>query len=240
MGIADFVKPGDKIDISYLHQNNGKVYKSGVFDYLGDYELEITMPTDEGKMVMFHIGFECQFYFYTAKGLYTCEAVITNRYKRDNFFLLSAKIKSPLKKYQRREYYRLECAIDFAYYKIPNEVANLETTEDLFEAIADPAYIELKQLARTRDLSGGGLRFTTMEEIKPGEKVLIVLRLANEKMDHMFYLVTDMIACDPIEKAPGLWLARGKFEFKNPKERDLIIRFVFEEDRKKRKRESGE
>ena len=28
MAITDFARPGDKIDITYLHQNNGKVYKS--------------------------------------------------------------------------------------------------------------------------------------------------------------------------------------------------------------------
>ena len=80
------VKPGDKIDINYLHQNNGKTYKSSVFDILSDTELEITMPTDEGKMILFQNGFECQFYFYTSKGLFTCEAVITGRAKRDNFY----------------------------------------------------------------------------------------------------------------------------------------------------------
>ena len=46
------IKPGDKIDINYLHQNNGKTYKSSVFDVLNGTELDITMPTDEGKMVL--------------------------------------------------------------------------------------------------------------------------------------------------------------------------------------------
>ena len=239
MAIADYVKPGDKIDINFLHQNNGKTYKSGVFDFLGDNELEITMPTDEGKMVMFNIGFECQFYFYTSKGLYTCEAVITNRYKKDNFYLLATKIKTGLKKFQRREFFRLECMIDFAYYKISKEVAKLETTEELFEEIVNPEYIELKGLGRTKDLSGGGLRFTTMEELEVGSKILTVIRLSNERIDQMFYLVTDIVACDPAEKVQGLWIARGKFEFKNIKDRVLIIRYVFEEDRMKRKRENG-
>lgn len=239
MAIADYVKPGDKIDINFLHQNNGKTYKSGVFDFLNDNELEITMPTDGGKMVMFNIGFECQFYFYTAKGLYTCEAVITNRYKRDNFYLLSAKIKTGLKKFQRREFFRLECMIDFAYYPISNEVAKLETTEDLFEEITNPDYIELKRMGRTKDLSGGGIRFNVMEPLEVGTKVLAVLRLSNDRIDQMFYLVTDVIACDPVEKMQGLWIVRGKFDFKNIKDRDMIIRYVFEEDRMKRKKEKG-
>lgn len=239
MAIADYVKPGDKIDINFLHQNNGKIYKSSVFDFLNDNEMEILMPTDSGKMVMFNIGFECQFYFYTSRGLFTCETVITNRYKKDNFFLLSAKVKSGIKKFQRREFYRLECSLDFSYYKISDEVADFDTTEDLFEEITNPEYIEQKQLARTRDISGGGIRFTVMESIEVGSKILIVIRLANDKVDRMFYLVTNVIACEPIERAQGLWVVRGKFEFKNKKDRDLIVRYVFEEDRMNRKKENG-
>ena len=239
MGISAYITPGDKIDINFLHQNNGKTYKSSVFDFISDNEIEIGMPTDGGKMVIFNIGFECQLYFYTSRGLFTCEAVVTNRYKRDNFYLLSIKIKTALKKLQRREFFRLECLIDFAYYKIPDEVANLETTEELFEEIADPAYIEQKKLARTKDLSGGGLRFTSMEPLEVGSKILTVIRLSNDKVDHMFYLVTEIIACNPVEKMQGLWVVRARFEFKNIKDRDLIIRYVFEEDRMNRKRENG-
>lgn len=239
MAIADYVKPGDKIDINFLHQNNGKTYKSSVFDFLGENELEIGMPTEGGRMVMFNIGFECQFYFYTAKGLFTCEAVITNRYKKDNFYLLSAKIKTGLKKFQRREFYRLECMLDFSFYEISKEVAELETTEELFEEIVNPEYIDKKRLGTTRDLSGGGMRFTTSAPIEVGSKILVVIRLANEKLDQMFYLVSDVIACDAVEKMPDLWVMRVKFDFKNIKDRDLIIRYVFEEDRMNRKREKG-
>lgn len=238
--ISNFINPGDKVDINFLHQNNGKTYKSSVFDFLDGNEIEITMPTDEGRMIMFQVGVECQFYFYTARGLYTCEAVIRQRYKKDNFYLLAAEIKTGLKKYQRREFYRLEIALDFSYYKISNEVAELESTEDLFEEIANPEYIEHKKLARTQDLSGGGSKFTTTEPLEVGEKLLIVIRLSNDKIDHMFYLVSEVIACDPIEKVQDRWSVRGKWIFKNVKDMDLIIRYVFEEDRKIRKKESGE
>ena len=78
-----------------------------------------------------------------------------------------------------------------------------------------------------------------MEQLEVGTKILSVLRLSNNKVDHMFYLVTDVVACDPVEGMPGLWVARGKFEFKDIKDRDLIIRYVFEEDRMNRKKENG-
>lgn len=238
MGL-ELVKPGDKIDICYLHQNNGKTYKSSVFDILSDTELEIGMPTDEGKMVLFQVGFACQFYFYTNKGLFTCETVIKNRYKKDNFYILLVKITSGLKKYQRREFYRVNCSVDFAYYKIPDKVAELETTEDLFEEIANPDYIEHKKLARTRDISGGGIKFTAIEELEVGSKLLMVIRLTNDKVDHMFYLVAEIIECLPVENVQDRWVVRAKWHFKNIKDRDLIVRYVFEEDRMIRKKENG-
>lgn len=235
----EVIKPGDKIDIQYLHQNNGKTYKSSVFDIISDNEMEIAMPTDEGKMVLFQTGFEFQFYFYTAKGLFTCDAVVTGRDRKDNFYLLSVKIISRLKKYQRREYYRVNSLIDFSYYNITDEIAELETTEDLFEEIASPEYVEQKKLARTKDISGGGVRFLANEELEAGSKILAVIHLSNDKLDHMFYLVAEVIESFVVENAKDRWVIRAKWRFKNMKDRDLIIRYVFEEDRMIRKKENG-
>ncbi|MBQ6811532.1 MAG: flagellar brake protein [Agathobacter sp.] len=238
MGL-EVVRLGDKIDINFLHQNNGKTYKSSVCDIISDKELEITMPTDEGKIVVFQVGIECQFYFYTQKGLFTCDAVITGRARRDNFLVLMARVTSAMKKFQRRDYYRVNCLLDFSYYKITDEVAALETTEDLFEEITNPDYIIQKMLARTRDLSGGGIRFNANEILKKGDKLLCVLHLQNDKMDRMFYLVSEVIDCNTIEQVRDKWVVRAKWIFKNLKDRDLIVRYVFEEDRKLRKKENG-
>lgn len=238
MGL-EVVRLGDKIDINFLHQNNGKTYKSSVCDIISDKELEITMPTDDGKIVVFQVGIECQFYFYTQKGLFTCDAVITGRARRDNFLVLMARVTSPMKKFQRRDYYRVNCLLDFSYYKVTDEVAALETTEDLFEEITNPDYIIQKMLARTRDLSGGGIRFNANEILKKGDKLLCVLHLQNDKMDRMFYLVSEVIDCNPIEQVRDKWVVRAKWIFKNLKDRDLIVRYVFEEDRKLRKKENG-
>ena len=237
--ISGLVKPGDKIDIVSIHQNNGKTYKSSVFDIISETELEISMPTESGKMILFQVGYSYQFYFYTQKGMYTCEAVVKNRGKRDNFYLLVIKITTVPKKYQRRDFYRVNCMVDFCYYHIDKEVADMETTEDLFEEIANPDYIDKKRVAVTKDISGGGVRFVVDEDIEPGSYVLLVLHLANEKVDHTFYLVTEMIACDKMEKMPGKKVARGRFLYKEQKDRDLVVRYVFEEDRMLRKKENG-
>ncbi len=240
MTISNFARPGDKIDITYLHQNNGKVYKSSVFDFLEDSVIEIGMPTEGGKMVLFQIGFECSLFFYTQRGMYICDGKVLDRYKKDGFYMMSVKITSEPKKYQRRDYYRVETAVDFFYYRISDEVAALETTEDLFEEIADPKYISEKRLALTMDISGGGIKFLSDEKMEVGDKLLAVIRLTNEKVDQTFYLVTEVIECFGLEKVPDRLVVRAKFRFKDVRDRDIIVRYVFEQDRMLRKKEAGE
>ncbi len=234
------IKPGDKIEIKNLHQNSNRVFKSAVYDVLDDGQIEISIPTEGGKMILFQNGTEFQFYFYTSKGIYTCEAVVVNRYKRGQFPLFLVELRTRIKKFQRREYYRLSCLIDFSYYKISDEVAAFETTNDVIHEITKTEYLTENRLARTKDLSGGGLRFLTSEPLDIHSKVVILLPLSNSKVDRTFYLVTDIISCDTIESMPDKWLVRGKFMYKNIRERDMIIQYVFEEDRMLRKKENGE
>lgn len=237
--VSNFIKPGDKIDINLLHQNNGKIYKSSVFGFLNSQIVEIAMPTDGGKMVVFNLGVQCQLYFCTATGLYTCEAVVAQRYKKENFFLLAMKITSEIKKFQRREFYRVECLMDFAYFHIPNEVAELETTSELIRCLRGEEYEGQERMARTRDISGGGIRFTAMEPLEVGQSILVAIQLTNDKVDQMFYLVADIMSCELAENSDDRWVVRAQFRYKDLDDRDLIIRYVFEQDRMMRKNRGG-
>ena len=67
MKLSDVITPGDKIDIKMLHEANqednggkiAKIYKSAVSDIFSDQELEISMPTSGGRMVLFQLEREC-------------------------------------------------------------------------------------------------------------------------------------------------------------------------------------
>ena len=60
MILNEIINPGDKIDIQLTYQLEKnklgetvdvKLYKSSVFDFVSDTEIEITMPTEAGKVV---------------------------------------------------------------------------------------------------------------------------------------------------------------------------------------------
>ena len=135
MILSEITSPGDKIDIRLMHQvkieDNGgemaQVYKSSICDYLADNLLEVSMPTAEGRMVLFQVGAECQMVIYSKRGMYQCIAVVQKRYKKDNLYLLSVEIMSEPKRFQRREFFRVNLLTEVQYYIVPKEVAALPT-----------------------------------------------------------------------------------------------------------------
>ena len=67
--------------------------------------------------------------------------------------------------------------------------------------------------------------------------ILVMMKLCNEKIDQMFYLVVQAI--DSFRSAKNLEkvIVRGRFMFKDLKDRETIVRYIFEEERKMRRKE---
>ena len=81
MKIDELIGPGDKIDLQLVGQieqkANGKeievrTFKSMLLDFVSDTEIEIAMPTEGSKMVLFNVGLRCSLVLYTEKGMYNC------------------------------------------------------------------------------------------------------------------------------------------------------------------------
>lgn len=249
MLLNELTQLGDKIDIQLIQQlqmqESGEIvegdvrtYKSCLFDYISDTEIEIAMPTENGRMVLFQIGLRCKMLFYSKKGLFTCSAVVQKRYKKDNLFVLAMQLTSEPVKLQRREFFRIDCILDMRYIPITPEIAKLETTEQLFAEIQKPEYIDCYEKSTMLDLSGGGLRFQTGRRLDVGTYQVSEIRLNNERMDQTFYLATKIISCEQMQNDMERYICRGQFFFKNLRDRENIVRFVFDEERRIRRKET--
>ncbi len=243
MIISEITCLGDKIDIQLEQQENGNntepvhTYKSSLFDYLQDRAIEITMPTENGRMVFFQIGLRCKLFFYSKKGLFFCYGVVQKRYKKDNFYVLEMQITSKPVKYQRRKFFRIENAIDLMYIPVEEETAMFQSTEELFAEIQFKNYMAEARKAVSVDISGGGIRFVSEEPLEKDSYVIVIIRLTNNKIDQMFYLVTQIIESEKSAKDSGKYIQRGQFLYKDLKDREMIVRYVFEEERCIRKKE---
>ena len=245
MNFSDIIIPGDKIDIRLIRQINAEenggqkanVYQSSVSDYISEQEMEILMPMQGSRMVLLQIGAECQFVFYTRRGLYSCDVVVQERYRKDNLYLLRVLLTKQPVRFQRREFFRIAFVTETQLLEIPEEVAALKTTEELFVESQDVKYIDQKKKAMIRDISGGGVKFTGEYSFEPGQFVLLTFRLANENTDECFHLVSQIVATQ--KEDTDRYSCRAKFIFKDLKDREKIVRFVFEEERRIRRKEVG-
>lgn len=245
MDFSNIILPGDKIDIRLIHQMNveknggqkANVYQSNVSEFISDQEMEILMPMQGGRMVLLQTGAECQFVFYTRRGLYSCDVIVRERYRKDNLYLLRVLLKKQPARFQRREFFRIAVVTDMQFLEITEDVATLKTTEQLFVEIQDPKYMDHKHKAMICDISGGGVRFTTDAPLDAGQFAVLVFRLVNKNTDECFHLVSQIV--EATKEGNDRYSCRAKFIFKDLRDREKIVRFVFEEERRIRRKEIG-
>lgn len=246
MTVSEVIRPGDKIDISFLQQVEhvgesselSKTYKSKVLDLKENGNLEISMPSEGGKLVLLPLGVRYEFVFFSRGGLYRAIGQVRERYKSENVYMLEIELKSQLEKYQRREFFRYPCIMDMNYYTITEEEADLGSGEAVFIKLREEEEKSGREYSgKIVDLSGGGIRFRTRQELENGQYILFEIHLENENFNKQYYLIGRIISCVRTDKGDeNRFESRAKFLIKDNNIREEIIRFIFEEERKSRQR----
>lgn len=238
--LSKFISPGARIEMEVVErvlQDNGgnkKVYETKVVDVIGEDRLEVFMPIEQTKLVLLPVNAEYHIHFITVKGLFQCDAKVTNRYKNGSLYLLELKLISPLQKYQRREYYRFPCMLDMEIRELSEDEKQGIERDGQF--IADEELPEDK--AVILDMSGGGLRCTSMVPFEPKSTVVCNFVLRRESASKRLCIAGELLSCKRLENNPGQYELRVRFIYINPREREDIIRYIFEEERKRRQRDN--
>ena len=155
--------------------------------------------------------------------------------------MVEIELKSQPEKFQRREYYRLPCLLDFRYFPVTEEQAALEDMDDIFDALREEGILEKPLLGSILDLSGGGLRFQVSQELEPDTHLLAELNLRSQTMNRQLYVIVSVISSKRVERLPDIrYEIRGKFVMKDDRIREQIIRYIFEEERRTRHYKASE
>lgn len=235
--LTDVVRPGEKIDIQAVERailgnaSNKKVYTSKIYDILDEEHIEILMPMDGSKLILLPVDGEYQFCFYTQKGLYQCFVRIAERYKDNNVYILLCEVTSKLAKHQRREYYRYGCILPLRTRDLMDEEIKMVENKDYHMQQGLPL-----TASTILDMSGGGLRFKSPVAYKVGDQIATCFTLSMHGKEKEYELVGEVLACKEQETAKGTFEHRLKFTYIENKDREEVIRYIFEEERKKRSR----
>ncbi|MCR5654333.1 MAG: flagellar brake protein [Lachnospiraceae bacterium] len=235
MTLTEVVRPGEKIELMSKEKaikgngSNRKVYVSKIYDIMDDEEFEILMPMEGTKLVLLPVDGEFQVCFYAQKGLYTCFIRVTDRYKDNNIYILLCEVTSGISKYQRREYYRYNTFHPFALRELLKEEEKA-IEEKNFRAMPG---IPLKK-ATIVDISGGGIRFMCDTQFPVGTDVFLTFTLIYQGKETVYELAGTILASKKHEIQTDMFEHRLMFIWIGNKEREEIIRYIFEEERKNR------
>lgn len=239
--LSKVIAEGDKIDLQEVTRgtaDNGgeqKTYYSVVYEILSEDTLEIMMPMEQTKLILLPVDTEYDLLFYGKSGLYQCFARVIDRYKSNNVYILVMELTSNLRKYQRREYYRFSCVLEMGARKLE---------EEEIRAVESSPYMELQPglpLKRSVivDISGGGLRFMSEQRYEPDSLICCNYYLLKGGRRKKYEVIGKVLAVRELENKPGTFEHRVQYYNLDVGTREEIIKFIFEEERKIRKMESG-
>lgn len=248
--LRDILVIGDKIDMKKLENVGGIVRSTGTYvsqllDIVNENTISIAMPYSGGKLVILELESRYRLCFYTSKGLYQCNGIMMKGYRENNAIIAAFRLTSDLEKFQRRQYFRLECIHEVEYRVILQEETEMEdrimmnkfiNSEERAEARRRLSLMNTQWLKGSiTDLSGGGAKFNSDYKHNIGDKVRIKIDFIIGGELKKKLLAVEIIAADKLLSNPDKYEHRAEFYDIGKTDREDLIKYIFEQERKRRR-----
>ncbi|KNY28361.1 flagellar brake protein [Pseudobacteroides cellulosolvens] len=223
---ASELKPGTKLEIQLLDFSLGEKDINNLF--VSEFEwaegenvICVAAPIYEGMYLPASNGTNMYVYISISNQFYKLKATLTDRLIKDGLPIYKLSIENEMEKIQRRQFFRFDCVLDIKC----REVEMLNNT-------AVPKGNFFKGL--TRDISGGGTCLALVEGIEKGKFIECELQLSENKIIKFYGTIVRSIKTDSESK--NKYEAGVEFYNIDNRSRETIISFIFEEQRKLRKK----
>ncbi len=231
------VHPGMKVEIQTVLRQKltdvekiRKTYETSVYDVYEDGRLELYMPMAKGRVVLLAPNSSYDLYFYVPGAMYKAKARVVDRRKDRNFFLVTFELIGDIEKNQRREFFRLDCALEMKFRKLTvNETSQLLKKEPI-EIEEDAEF----QPGVMMDISGGGVRLMSPKPYMTNDYVVAKFFLNKE-----YTVLGRVLGARNVPDRPGVTEYRVEYIKLEKAEREEIVRYIFEKERQMRKARSN-
>lgn len=243
---------GAKVDVirqAYTKKDTGELdaLSSKVIDIIDEVTFKLTMPMNKTITIPLEIGEESYMYFYTTYGILAARAVVSERFFEGSVAVMVIKLVTELEKTQRRQYYRLQCSIDARFHILNDEEKRglrdfigesrlvIENKNRYIEMIAENS--SSWEECIVIDLSGGGVKYLSDKEMPKHELVILAVKLKIGEDIKEYFLLMNIISTFRKTNELAKFEIRTKFVGLRETDREAIVRFVFEEERRNRRKE---
>ena len=237
--LSRVLKVGDKVELTKVQAAQSdasirkKVYVSQIYEVVDDTKVKVGMPIENGHIVAMSPNTRLDACFYTGKGLYHGRVVVVERMREHNIYVMVVELQYELKKFQRRQYYRLNCTMDLLHRLMEEEEQELFVNKGI---APDSDNIKGFNNGVALDFSGGGIRFISQEKYTKEDLLVIRLKISYEDEYKIYSVVARVISSAPARNGRDNIENRVEFVDLNSKVREEIIRYIFREERKQRQK----
>lgn len=238
----DEVTPGCPLEIVGEEEKPGqdrkeeKIYKSSLYSVLDQHSIEINAPTEQMTLVPLHPGEKYDFRFLMKNGFLRAPGVIRDRYRREQFQLLKVELEDTLTRFQRREFFRLDCMFPVTIYALPYPAESM--TPEIMHRV-ETGNFPLRNLKTTPavclDISGGGMRLTTNQKLPEAGSLALSFSLSISGKEEKFTVLSEIVESVKIEGMQK-YSHRVHFLFYDRKIQESVVRYIFEVERYRRQR----
>jgi len=226
MTAKDFII-GSKLEIKLLdnlYQKSDHLYVSQLLDVIDENNIIAACPIHESRLVFIPDGAKVEvFIIQEKKGLFSFVGTVVSKSNKDNIAFMKIRVETEIKRFQRRQFFRLSCLLDVRYRILSDVYQEYSPVPDNNKQ--NQEYMS----AITSDLSGSGVCIITDTALPEGSLVELQIKLDN----------------DTVVTAEGNVIRSFKDDFRKSKyingiqfvqlskaDRDLIIKFLFNLQRK--------
>lgn len=197
-------------------------YKADIQDVKRDY-IMISMPVSDNKYFLMHRGSVIEFFVTGDKDIDKFKSEVLGKKVENNIQLAILSTPIFIEKIQRREYFRLPVVLDAKLYMLPKDTAYKSISE------VPEGYFKKMKEAIIIDISGGGLRAALKEQVIKGHYAIVTVNIPEE-----LTVLCKIVWVEKDTKNRNYKVALS-FEGINERDRDRVIRFIFEKMRNQSK-----
>ena len=224
MGANRIYDVGDKVSILI----DKREYVSKILRITDDGELVIYVPSCNGSDLHLIDDKNYNLIFYVNGGLYKADVVLSDIYTEEGIDVVELELMSELERYQRREYFRIDyyCDIEYKILEIYSEDGSLERHNGKWCK------------AKLSNISGGGMKFNSEEGIPNAKRVFLKFALGEGINRKQYSCLANVVLISKKDIGKLIYEYRVSFSDIDESARENIVKFVFEEERRMRRKKN--
>ena len=203
--MKQILKVGQSVEIKDFGAEKPPKYRVKIHEIISDEEVVIEVPIVGNNALAMRSGSFYDLIYYEDASMYTQKAEVVSRFLSGAVVCARLVFHGEPKKFNRRQYFRLPVLLEGQSRGGRNPFSPMTTT----------------------NLSAGGIRFVTLEKYSAEQYIQIRITLGETMLD----LVCKVIRCSLVQDSIRRYDVRAKFEKISTREEDIILKYLFEQQR---------